>query len=775
MLMPILTVKAVTAPTAHAAAVVETTTPKDRAPTLPPIRISGRQSEAMLKILETLNRHLVGSEPLPREALVRLLDTLAKVLKFPPLPQESLRDFSRRLAVFLETLPPAVRQAVEKQLGQRNLAVSIRILTEALKMPSLLDTPRQPGQAFTPLTPARAILAQPDRHAQTLPVQQSSARQQPVQQQSMPPAQPLPHAGSNPILASAAFVPDPGILQAALKKAFGDDEEPAAIPVIVLEEHEDDLEAMPSVDRRNDGAKAQTPRSADSAAAGASARMPVKANDETIPLLRAAAAFLAADPEALSQVSAIASGEIDSQVMTDLQEELNLPLPETMDLADQTTQPGQTEPQKAWEQPNLAPQTALSEPAVQTEPAEQERAPQPQAEQPAQHFEEPAQKPSIRAEAETRFERPLLQPVRDRQTATGQFQSALRQELSTQHLDPQPATTRVATKQEAFLKPPVQAEAETRFEQSSEPVKERQTTTTSFRDTLRQELPTPHLDPQPAAIQVVAKAEASPQNSAPLQQPAPAKNNEEVAGFRGHDLGEWELDIESPAQLLAPSEDSPPAQFEPEDSPDEKVFSQALKALVEASIPLPEGTAEWNASDTLFSALAGETADMEAGLLFAELEAADDTVMLPDTTLVSGDIGDGENALFEADTFGTLLETPEDGPANRASLSHAAITDEPAREAQPQRPPEAIVARDAIPFAIIPYLPAKTEGMKSVTEEDDEQPSFAGHDDPEQGENHETRDEQERESDSASSMEPRDDTTEAGDAYDLYRRMGGLG
>ena len=112
MLMPILTVKAATAPTAHAAAVVETTTPKDRAPTLPPIRISGRQSEAMLKILETLNRHLIGSEPLPREALVRLLDTLAKVLKFPPLPQESLRDFSKRLAVFLETLPPAVRQAV---------------------------------------------------------------------------------------------------------------------------------------------------------------------------------------------------------------------------------------------------------------------------------------------------------------------------------------------------------------------------------------------------------------------------------------------------------------------------------------------------------------------------------------------------------------------------------------------------------------------------------------------------------------------------------------
>lgn len=769
MLMPILTVKAAAAATAHTVVVVETATPKDRTATLPPIRISGRQSDAMLKILETLNRHLVGSEPLPRDALIRLLDTLAKVLKFPPLPQESLRDFSKRLAVFLETLPPAVRQAVEKQLGQRNLAVSVRILTEALKMPSLLDTPRLPDRAFTPLTPGRTLLTQPEtRPVQALPVQpqpvqqyavrQQSIQQQPIQQQPsqqqsiqqqppqgklaiqqqpLPAAQVPPHGGSNPMLASASFVPDPGVLQAALKKAFGDDDEPVAVPTIALEEHETDHDAMPGVGRRDDGAKAQTPRSSDTAAASTSARMPAKASEETIPLLRAAAAFLAADPEALSQVSAITSGEIDSQVITRIQEELNLPLPEPLDATEWVAaQPDPTAPQLDWEQPEQAMQPALPETMAQAEPVEQwldwsppdpmaqpelmlpeqERTPQPQAEQPAEYFEEPAQKPTVRTEPENRFGRPA-EPTRERQVTT----------------------------------PPLQAIA-------------------------RQELPTQPLDPQTVATRIVAKPETPLQNTTPPAQPILAKNSEEVAGFRGHDLGEWELHIESPAQLLAPSEDSPLVQFEPEENPDEGVFSQALKALVEASLPLPEGVIERDASETLFSALAGETADMDAEILFARLEASEDAVMLPDATLLTGNIGStAENSMFEAGTLSTLLETPDDRNANRVSFSHAAITDEPSREAQPQKQPETGFARDAIPFAMIPYLPAKTEGMKPLKEEGDDQPSFAGHDEGEQGDNRDAHDEQESQPGSEPSMDSNEDRNEAGDAYNLYRSMGGLG
>jgi hypothetical protein len=162
MLMPILSVKTPIA-AAQAAVAVEAVTPQER--TLPvaiPGRISGNQSEAVLKILETLNRHLLGSEPLPKDALIRLLDTLAKILKFPPLPQETLRDFTKRLAVFLETLPPAARAALEKQLGQHNLAISIKILAEVLKMPSIIDMPRLLDRPVIPPIVPRTDSTQPD-------------------------------------------------------------------------------------------------------------------------------------------------------------------------------------------------------------------------------------------------------------------------------------------------------------------------------------------------------------------------------------------------------------------------------------------------------------------------------------------------------------------------------------------------------------------------------------------------------------------------------------
>ena len=97
MLMPILSVKAPIA-AAQGTSAVEAAPSRERAPIVAiPGRISGTQSEAVLKILETLNLHLLGTEPLPKDALIRLLDTLAKILKFPPLPQETLRDFTKRL------------------------------------------------------------------------------------------------------------------------------------------------------------------------------------------------------------------------------------------------------------------------------------------------------------------------------------------------------------------------------------------------------------------------------------------------------------------------------------------------------------------------------------------------------------------------------------------------------------------------------------------------------------------------------------------------------
>lgn len=670
MLMPILTVKAAAAPTAHAAAVVETVTPKDRMPILPPIRISGRQSEAMLKILETLNRHLVGSEPLPREALVRLLDTLAKVLKFPPLPQESLRDFSKRLAIFLETLPPAMRQALEKQLGQRNLAVSIRILTEALKLPSLLDAPR-PERAFTLLTLGRPLLAQPEIRPATISsiqqqqTQQQSVQQQPGQgrpaglQQGLPASQVFPH------LASATFVPDSGILQAVLKKAFGDDDEPVTVSMIAAEEYETGQEAVSGVSHQDNAAKPGTPRSGDAA------RMPAKADADAIPLLRAAAAFLAADPEALSQVAAIADG-VDSRVMTGLEEELGLDMPEPVALPEDADPPEQM-PQRSHESES---------------------------------------KPAPRAATETRTER-TAEPIREKQVALFASEVAADRDATPPHSDPQPATLAIA-------KP--LAQTATRL----------------------------------------------------IQTPA-TMGNKDVAGFTSHDLGEWDLEPRSAAQPRLEVEEAQPNQFQPDD--DEKVFFQTLKALVEASLPSPAGTIDWNASETLFAALAGETADMDAEILFADLEAADDSAAIPDTTLLTGDIAD--SSAFEADTMNSLLDTPDNANTARSTFSQASPMNEPAREAQFPRQPDIGIARDAIPFAMIPYLPAKAEELGLRKEEDEEQPTFAGHDEREHehehDDNRESSRDQENGSNAASTMIEEDATDETGDAYDLYRRMGGLG
>lgn len=132
MLTPILTVKTAT-PSAHVTT-PEAVLPKEKA-TAATATLSGRQSEVALRILETINKQLLGSDMPPKDALVRLLDTLARLLKLPQLPQESLLALSKRIAAAIEALPPAARLALEKQLGQRNLLLSARILAELVKPP----------------------------------------------------------------------------------------------------------------------------------------------------------------------------------------------------------------------------------------------------------------------------------------------------------------------------------------------------------------------------------------------------------------------------------------------------------------------------------------------------------------------------------------------------------------------------------------------------------------------------------------------------------------
>jgi hypothetical protein len=605
MLMPILTVK-MPATASQAAIVVEAAAPKERAVPVP-LRISGNQSEAALKILEAVNRHLVGSEPLPKEALIRLLDTLSKILKFPPLPQESLRDFSKRLAVYLETLPPASRLALEKELLQRNLVVSIKVLAEALKSLPPLDAPRLLEKLLIPSPIVRGPTVQPDGKAPPgLPVPHGQATV-PGRQPQLPAAQ---------ILAAApALVADPGLLQAALKRAFSDDDATPAMD-------ESEAEGLAATGRGGDQpAKTATARGNGGAAASAQPQQG-KTNSETIPLLRAAAAFLAADPEALSQVSAITAGDIDSRIMEELKQELGL-------------------------------------------------------------------------------------------------------DLSEQHEELEPAGT--------------------------------------------------HLHEGDNLSGRVGEPEAEAKSSASTGRLSAQRQLNEVDGFKGHDLGEWELEATTDSQIAAAEMENQLLLAEPEMDRPAQALAQSLKALVEASLPLPGGAAE--ELDTLFATLAGETADMGAEILFAQLDEMD---AMQDMGLLTGSTGDQAEQLgLEADAWNTLLDGPDEKAAARQALAPHSGMDEGAREAQAPRLLETGIVRDAVPFAMIPYLPAKTPEARSIEIDEEEKQAFA--DEEDQGQQGEDGGQPESRGEDVPSPVHQADTdleepgSDGDAAYDLYRRMGGYG
>ncbi|MDK1383972.1 hypothetical protein QN224_00950 [Sinorhizobium sp. 8-89] len=117
-MLPILTIR-------NAAGPRDESTVQARHAALP----SGQRAEAIQKILDALGRHLSDKEVLSRDALVRLMEDLARILKFPPLPQESGRDFVKRLIGFLESMPMPERLLLERQLGGRSLAHRIAVLT----------------------------------------------------------------------------------------------------------------------------------------------------------------------------------------------------------------------------------------------------------------------------------------------------------------------------------------------------------------------------------------------------------------------------------------------------------------------------------------------------------------------------------------------------------------------------------------------------------------------------------------------------------------------
>ncbi len=88
---------------------------------------AAERSEAIQKILDALTRHLSGKEVLSKDALVKLVEDLALILKFPPLPRETGRAFIRRLTGFIEALPMPERLLLERQLSTRSLARRVAV------------------------------------------------------------------------------------------------------------------------------------------------------------------------------------------------------------------------------------------------------------------------------------------------------------------------------------------------------------------------------------------------------------------------------------------------------------------------------------------------------------------------------------------------------------------------------------------------------------------------------------------------------------------------
>lgn len=154
---------------------------------LPP---AGQRAEAIQKLLDMLGRHLSGKEVLRREALVRLVEDLARVLKFPPVPQETGRAFVRRLVEVVEALPLPERLAIERQLGGGGLARRLAALTQSGSSAGF-------GNLTTPLPAGHTGI-------RNLPLQLPMPRQ-----------------------TAAAQTPassDPALLQAMLKKTYGADD-----------------------------------------------------------------------------------------------------------------------------------------------------------------------------------------------------------------------------------------------------------------------------------------------------------------------------------------------------------------------------------------------------------------------------------------------------------------------------------------------------------------------------------------------------------------------
>lgn len=261
------------------AALTDGSTAKDRHALASP---ATKRFDAILHVIEIVLRDMPNADPATRVALARLMEVLARIVDFPPQAQESLRDFTRRLATHMDALPSGARALIEKQLNQPPLLAALKRLVETLRPSLRIDL-----RIDLPLT--RDGLWQADAFSAAFPDDdERPAFRQPTIQAPLP--------------TRMAFSQAPGVapgaphLQQALGRAFSPEATlrslgsaaPAPLPRPTPATPAD-LSAAPPVANAPNGADAAPPTM-----------------DEPLPALREATAFLASDAHALAQAVAIA-------------------------------------------------------------------------------------------------------------------------------------------------------------------------------------------------------------------------------------------------------------------------------------------------------------------------------------------------------------------------------------------------------------------------------------------------------------------------------------
>ncbi|PYE46929.1 hypothetical protein DFI02_1011081 [Rhizobium sp. PP-F2F-G20b] len=776
-----------------AAALTDGGTAKDRH-ALP--SAATKRFDAILHVIEIVLRDMANADPATRVALARLTEALARIVDFPPRPQESLRDFTRRLAAHMDVLPSAARALLEKQLNQQPLLAALKMLVETLRPALTLDL-----RIDLPLT--RDGLWHPDPVSAFFPDED----EQPVFRQPTIQA-PLP--------TRMAFSQAPGVapgaphLQQALGQAFS-----------------------PETTAR---APAAPPSSA----------LPQTA-DEPVPPLREVAAFLASDAHALAQAVAIARGyavdvrldlstdhppaEVDpsgaDMAVADVETGDTGSPPEIGD--DETTNARLTAvamPEETPELPGpLVPERRSVSPDIATaadmQPATED---QPHRAGPAASLPAASKTSDVISEGET----PVLARHRiasvGRQTPTGA-------EAATALLQPDETGTgeqmvslslRPISQTDPLIRGPVAAPAlpttgtdETRAaaqpttpsavhasapQASSGSQHTPRSTTPIPMDQTAASSPPPVQDGEPAPKTVPALATAAnrlaPQQADNQPRPSGLRPIEETITFRGRPIVS-----DMPAARSQQEGGSPSTSPSAGDIPDRSAVAEHNGQRVrrtDASLDEDRSGSAPRSTESGARGLDHLLPKVEIALMTTGVREVANTIGQLDEWetlfyMLSGSLGETSEAPAPQEAH-VSPEKQDETTVPRPSTHHGVESDlltgidkdhatqapapqHPGEDALPvpllARGMEAVIARETIGYPFVPYLPVADAGSVQVEDEEprrqrrENEAGFAGGEDGESGSS--------SEHDEAPAAEPaEEDDGERHDAYDLYQRLSDL-